>query len=73
MFEVSYDILLAVLVCAYFAVVVRGLGLQRDFYDRVSELQTKEDARRYEAMVVNADTHILRGPAIFLRLIRSQL
>lgn len=50
MFEVSYDILLVVLVCAYFAVAVRGLGLQRDFYDQVSELRTREDARRFEAM-----------------------
>lgn len=50
MFEVSYDLLLVVLVSAYFAVCSRGYRLQRDFYNQVPELRTREDARRFEVM-----------------------
>lgn len=63
MIELNYDILLVVLVCAYFAVAFRGLGLQRDFYDQVSELRTREDARRYEAMAATQMKLALLGGA----------
>jgi len=79
MFEVSYDdVLLVVLVCAFLATGIRGYRLQREFYNQISELHSRDDARRFEAMAATqmklallGGTFVGSALALFLALLLS--